>query len=89
LQPLLLPSGPVARFASVVGERDDTDFSAANVIDDTVGKLPYRKTAPIISPRRSQLWMGTKKFEHSFVFGNKRESNFGVAFAGVEKGSFG
>lgn len=73
----------------MVGKRNDADFFAANVIDDAVRKPPYRKAAPIIPPKRSQLWVGTKKFEHSFVFSNKCESNFGVAFAGVEQGPFG
>ena len=73
----------------MMGERDDTDFFAANVIDDAVWKPPYRKAMPNILPRRPQLWVGTKKFEHSFVFSNERESNLGVALAGVEQGPFG
>jgi len=33
--------------------------------------------------------MDTKKLERSFVFGNQRESNFDIALAGIEQGSFG
>src|SRR5437588_4187877 len=89
LRPRFLPSSPVAGSTPVVGERNDSDFFAPNVVDDAVRKLPYRKAAPAISPGRAQLWMDTKKLERSFVFGNQRESNFDIALAGIEQGSFG
>jgi len=73
----------------VVGECNDTDFLAANVVDDAVWKLPYWKAAPAVSPGRAKLWMDTKKLEHSFELDDELEGDFGITLASIEQRPFG
>ena len=73
----------------MMGECNNSDFFAAKIVDDAIGKLSYREAAPTVSPRRAELWVRTKKFEYSFVFRNECKTNLSVPFAGVEQGAFG
>ena len=70
-----------------MGESNESDFLAANVVDDAVGKFPNWEAAPTVPPERPDLGMCANKREHSFEFCDERKTDFGAAFPRVEHGA--
>ncbi len=68
-------------------ERDYSQRIATGVVDDAVGKLSQRKTAPAVFPEGAQVRAGAEKRQLPFVLQDKRKTDFSIGFPGVKDGT--